>query len=59
MHFVRNGEKFNINKIYWFEGGLKLVDIATQNVGEHNLTPRMRYIMVRLDNGDRTLVQEG
>ena len=37
-------------KVYWCEGGLKLVDIATDNVGEHDLTPRMKYIMLRIDN---------
>ena len=50
IHFVRNGEKCNIHKIDWCEGGLQLSDIATNNVGEHDLTPRMKYIMVRLDN---------
>ena len=40
------------------EIGLQLADIATKNVGEHDLTPRMKYIMVRLDNLDGTLVQE-
>ena len=44
-------------KIVWCEGGLQLVDIATKNVGEPDLIPRMKYIMVRLDNSDRTLVQ--
>ena len=34
-------------------------DIATNNVGENYLNPRMKYIMVRLDKLDRTLVQEG
>ena len=50
MNFVRNGEEFNMNKIDWHEGGLKLADIATKNVGEPDLTPGMKYIMVRLDN---------
>ena len=58
-HFVMNGEKFNIHKIDWCEGFLQLADITTKNVGEHYLTPRMKYIMVRLDNWYRTLVQEG
>ena len=39
-----------MHKINWCEGGLKLSDIATKNIGEHNLTPIMEYIMVRLDN---------
>ena len=50
MDLVRNGEKCKMHKIDWCEGGLQLADIATKNVGEHDLTPRMKYIMVRLDN---------
>ena len=49
VNFVRNGEKRKIHKIDWCEGGLQLTDIATKNVDEHYLTPRMKYIMVRLD----------
>ena len=48
-----------MHKIGWCEGGLQLADIATKKVGENNLTPLMKYIMVRLDNLDKTLVQEG
>ena len=48
-----------MNKIYWCEGGLKLSYIATNNVSEPDITSRMRYIMVRLENWDITLVQEG
>ena len=50
MHVVRNGEKCNMHKIDWCEGGLQLADIGTKNVSEPDLTPRMKYIMVRLDN---------
>ena len=50
MHFVRNGEKCKMHKIDWFEGGLKLADIGTKNVIKPDQTPRMKYIMVRLDN---------
>ena len=50
MHFVMNGEKCKMHKIYWCEGGLQLADIGTKNVSEPDLTPRMKYIMVRLDN---------
>ena len=50
MHSVRYGENCKMHKIDWCEVGLKLVDIATKNVGEHDLTPRMKYIMVILDN---------
>ena len=50
MHFVRNGEKCKMQKIDWCEGGLQLADIGTNNVSEPDLTPRMKYIMVRLEN---------
>ena len=58
MHFVRNGEKFNMHKINWCEGGLQLVDIGSKNLIEPDITPRMKYILVRLEKWDRTLVQE-
>ena len=50
IHFVRNGEKCKMHKIDWFEGGLQLADIGTKNVSEPDLTPRMEYILVRLEN---------
>ena len=50
MHFVRNGEKCKMHKIDWCEGGMQLADIGTNNVSEPDLTPRMKYIMVRLEN---------
>ena len=50
MHLVRNGEKCNMHKIDWCEGGLYLADIGTKNVSEPDLTPRMKYIKVRLEN---------
>ena len=50
MHFVRNGEKCNMHKMDWCEGGLQLADIGTRNLSEPDLTPRMKYIMVRLEN---------
>ena len=50
MNFVRNGEKCKMHKIDWCERGLQLADIATKNVGEPDLTPRMKYVMVRLEN---------
>ena len=49
MYFVRNVEKFNMHKIDWCEGGLKLAEIATNNVGEPDLIPRIKYIMLRLE----------
>ena len=48
MHLVRNGEKCKMHKIDWCEGGLKLADISTKNVSEPDITPIMKYIMVRL-----------
>ena len=48
-----------MHKIGWCEGGLQLAYIVTKNVDENDLNPRIKYIMVRLDNWDRTLVQEG
>ena len=59
MHFVSNGEKCKMQKIDWCEEGLHLADIDTKNVSEPDLTPRMKYIMVRLENWDRKLLQEG
>ena len=50
MRLVNNGEKLKMHRIDWCEGGLQLVDIVTKNVSEPDLTPRMRYIMVRLEN---------
>ena len=48
IHFVRNGEKCKMHKIYSCEGGLQLAYIGTNNLSEPDLTPRMKYIMVRL-----------
>ena len=39
-----------MHKIDGCEGGLQLADIGTKNISEPDLTPRMRYIMVRLEN---------
>ena len=50
VHFVRKCEKYKFKNIYCYEGGLKLGDIETKNVGENDLNPRMKYIMVRIDN---------
>ena len=48
IYFGRNGKKCKMHQIYWCEGGLKLADIGTNNVSEPGLTPKMKYIMVRL-----------
>ena len=50
MHFVRNGENCKMHKIDWCEGGLQLADIGTKNVSEPDIKPRIKYIMVRLQN---------
>ena len=50
IHFLRNSEKLKKNNIDWCEGGMQLSDIATKNVGDNELNPRMRYIMVRIDD---------
>ena len=50
MHFVRNGEKWKMQKIDWCEGGMQLAYIGNRNVSEPDITPRMKYIMVRLEN---------
>ena len=50
VNFVRNGENWNMHKIEWCEGCLKLADIETKNVGENDLNHRIKYIMVRLGN---------
>ena len=39
-----------MHKIDWCEGGLKLAEIGNKNISEPDLTPRMKYIMVRLEN---------
>ena len=50
INFLRNGENYKMNKIDWFEEGILLADIITNNVVKHDLTPRIKYIMVILDN---------
>ena len=50
MHLVRNGEKWKMHKIDWCDGDLQLADIPIKNISAHDLTPRIKYIMVRLDN---------
>ena len=50
VNFVINGENWKMNKVDWCEVGLQLADNATKNAGEHDLTPRIKYIMLILDN---------
>ena len=45
LNLVSNGEKCNMQKIDWCEGGLQLADIAAKNFGENYLTSRMKYII--------------
>ena len=59
VNFVRNGEKWNMQNIYWCEVVLQLAYIAAKNVGENDLDPIMKYIILRLDNWNWTLLQEG
>ena len=49
MHFVSNGEKCKTHKNDWYEGGMELAEIGTNNVSDPDLTPRMKYIMVRFE----------
>ena len=49
VNFGRNGEKCKMNKIDMCEGGLKLANIETKNVGENDLNCRIKYIMIILD----------
>ena len=39
-----------MHNIDWCEGGLQMSEIATKNVGDNDLNPGMKYIMVRLEN---------
>ena len=50
MHFLRNGEDWNLQNIVWWEGGLKFADKGTKNVREDALNPRLGYAMVKLEN---------
>ena len=50
VNVLKNDDKYRMHKSDWCEGVLKLADIATSNVGENDLKPRIKYFMVRLDN---------
>ena len=50
IHFYKEWRKCKMHKTDWCEGGLQLADIGTKNVSEPDLTPRMKYILVRLEN---------
>ena len=49
MNFITNGERFKMQKIDWCGGGLKLANVATKNIDDPDLTPRMKYNIVILD----------
>ena len=48
-----------MHKIDWCEGGLQLAEIVTKNGSEPDLTPRMKYIMVRIENETEHLFKRG
>ena len=54
LHLIRNDENWQMHNI-----DPQLSDIATNNFGENDLNPIMKYIMVSLENWYRTLVKEG
>ena len=58
VNIAKNSENFKMHKTDCCEGGMQLVETATNNFGEHDFTPRMKYIMVILDNLNIRLVQE-
>ena len=39
-----------MHNIDWCEVGLQLVDISDNNLGDNYLNPRMKYIMISIDN---------
>ena len=46
-----------MHKTVWCEGGIKLAEIGTKNVGEYILNPRLEYDIVRLDNLQNTFTR--
>ena len=57
INSLRGGENCKMHNIDFCEGCMQLEDIATNNVGDNDLNPRIKYIMVRLDIWDRNLLQ--
>ena len=49
INFVTNGEELNIHKIVWFEGGLQLAGIGTNNFRLDEFDPRLGYATLKLD----------
>ena len=50
MHFLINGDYWNMNKTVWCDVGLKLKNIGIKNVRENELNPLLEYYMVRINN---------
>ena len=44
INFVRNSEESNIHKTVWYEGGLQLADIGTNNVRVDELNTILGWI---------------
>ena len=42
-----------MKKIGWCDGCLQLEYIATKNFGEDGLTPRIKHIMIIIDNREK------
>ena len=50
VYLVRNDEKCKVHTIAWCEGGLKLADIETKNVGKNDLNIRIKYIILWIES---------
>ena len=48
IHFIINGEEFNLHYTVWYEGGLQLTDIVTKNTREYELNHILGYTMAIL-----------
>ena len=49
LHFVINGEEFNLHKKVCYEVGMQLADIGTNNAREDEFNPILGYAILRLD----------
>ena len=50
MHYVRNGEEWNLQNTVWCEGGIQLAGIGTNNVRQDELNPILGYSMLWMYN---------
>ena len=57
INFVINGEKWNLQKTVWCEGGLQLLGIDAKNVRKDALNFGLKYTMVILDNWHTTFTR--